>query len=1057
MRSLLLLLASAAVASAADPRADFFENKVRPLLVAKCFSCHSEEAKKSKGGLTLDTQAGLLAGGDSGPAVVPKKPGESKLIEAVGYKNDDLQMPPKEKLTDAEVGVLTTWVADGAAWPNATGGAKRKPGTITDEDRQWWAYRPVGEFQVPSSKFQVEDKKLNPIDGFVHRKLEQAKLTPAPEAEKRVLIRRLTYDLHGMPPTPTEIDEFVSDTSATAYEKLVDRLLASPRYGERQARFWLDLVRYADSDGFRIDDYRPTAWRYRDYVIDGFNADKPYSRFVKEQLAGDELYPDDPAARVATGYLRHGIYEYNNRDAKGHWANILNDITDTTADVFLGLGLQCARCHDHKFDPLLQKDYFRLQAFFAGLRPRDDVPAVGPKDVAEYETKFAAWETKTAKLRADIAALERPHRAKAAEGAITKFPDDIQAILRKSDGDRTPYEQQIHELAYRQVDYEYGRLDAGIKGADKEKLIALRKELAKFDDLKPPPLPTAPTCTDIGPTAPPITVPKKGDNPVSPGVPTVLDAADAKVTALPTSTGRRSALANWLTEPTNPLTARVFVNRLWQQHFGRGLAANASDFGKLGDPPTHPELLDWLAARFVADGWSVKKLHRLIVTSATYKQGATHPEPAAGKLTDPENKLLWKAPVRRLDAEQIRDAMLAATGELDLKASGPGSPASDPRRTIYTKIMRNTRDPLLDVFDAPYWFNSAASRDTTTTPVQSLFLFNGTGMLARGRAFAARLEADEKDEAKRVGRAYRLAFGRDATTEEVAGVLKFLDEQAKTVDPKKAVAPAATFSAGKLPYRDGQAALMNMTGGFETAGDKLPTGDFTVEAFVSPKSVADTAAVRTVVAHWDGNAKTGGWNFGVTGKQSRRKPQTVVLQLIGTKRDGTTGEEAVFSDHQLTMNKPYYLAAAVKLATKEAAGEVTFHLKDLSNDDEPLLTAKVPHNATGGFDNKLPLTLGRRSGTAPAGFDGLLDDVRLSSAALGLGDLLFTREGTSKHTVGYWQFEAKPGVMKDTAGGMELKMSATAAPPVTPRTARQTAWADFAHVLLNSSEFLYVE
>jgi len=368
--------------------------------------------------------------------------------------------------------------------------------------------------------------------------------------------------------------------------------------------------------------------------------------------------------------------------------------------------------------------------------------------------------------------------------------------------------------------------------------------------------------------------------------------------------------------------------------------------------------------------------------------------------------------------------------------------------------MRNTRDLLLDVFDAPYWFNSASSRDTTMTPVQSLFLFNSTGMLARGRAFAARLERDEPDDAKRVGRAYRLAYGREATTEEVAGVLRFLDEQAKAVDPKKAVAPAATFAAGKVPTRDGQAALLKMTGGFE-APVKVPEGDFTIEAFVSPKSVATTGAVRTIAAHGAGDAKAGGWNFGVSGQQSRRKPQTVVLQLFGTKRNGSFGEEAAFADHKLTMNKPYYVAAVVKLATKEKPGEVSFFVKDLSNDDEPLLTAKVPHAITGGFGNNLPLMLGRRAGTNPSGFDGLLDDVRLSSVALKRSELLFTREGTMTSTVGYWQFETKPGVMKGT-GTPDLRL-ATVAPSATARTARQTAWADFCHVLLNSSEFLYVE
>ncbi|HEX3870036.1 MAG TPA: DUF1549 and DUF1553 domain-containing protein, partial [Pirellulales bacterium] len=564
-----------------------------------------------------------------------------------------------------------------------------------------------------------------------------------PEASPRALVRRLYFDLWGLPPSPEDVEAFASDRSEDAYEKLVDRLLESPHYGERWARHWLDLVRYADSDGYRIDDYRPTAWRYRDYVIDSLNADKPYDRFVQEQLAGDELFPGVPEALVATGYLRHWIYEYNNRDVRGQWTVILNDITDTTADVFMGMGLQCARCHDHKFDPILQKDYFRLQAFFAAMLPRDDLVAATADEKAEYTSKLAAWEKKHAELLDELNSLLEPYRQKAAHAAIRKFPPDIEEMIHKPVTERSTLDHQLAELAYRQVLYDYNRLDRTFKGETKEQILALRKKLAEFEKSKPAPLPAIIAVSDVGPTAAPVTIPKRGDTPVEPGFLSVLDESPAAITPLPgvpNSSGRRAALARWLTDPANPLTARVMVNRVWQYHFGRGLAANASDFGRLGEPPSHPELLDWLALNFIEDGWSLKRLHKRIVNSATYRQSADHPEPDAGRLRDPENRLLWRGCVRRLEAEQIRDELYGVTGELTLAGGGPPTPATEPRRAIYTKIMRNTRDPLLDVFDAPYWFNSASSRDTTTTPVQSLLLINSQLMLQRAAALAKRLE-----------------------------------------------------------------------------------------------------------------------------------------------------------------------------------------------------------------------------------------------------------------------------------------------------------------------------
>jgi mono/diheme cytochrome c family protein len=1059
-----LLLGPVAAAHAAPEPAPtpeqlrFFETKVRPLFAEHCLKCHGPE--KKRGGLRLDSRAAMLEGGDAGPAIEPGKPDQSLLIRAV-RQADELKMPPDgKKLTDTQIALLTRWVVMGAPAPDTAKPTRAARGKITDEDRAWWAFQPVRQAPVPD----VEDGAWarNPIDRFIFARLKAEGLRPAPEADRATLVRRVYFDLLGLPPTPAQVKAFLADQSPGAYARLIDRLLASPRYGERWARHWLDLVRYADSDGYRIDDYRPHAWRYRDYVIASFNHDKPYDRFVQEQLAGDELFPDSPEALVATGYLRHWIYEYNNRDVRGQWTTILDDLTDTTGDVFFGLGIQCARCHDHKFDPILQKDYYRLQAFFAPILPREDLNAATPDEVKRHQAQLASWEAQTAELRRRIAAIEAPYRKTATREAIAKFPADIQKMIRTPVPERTPLEHQLAQLAYRQVDYEYDHLERRLKGKDKETVLALRRQLAAFDKDKPPPLPVAFAATDVGPKAPPVFIPKKGGLPIEPGFPTLFDEAPAAIDPVPSaphSTGRRSALARWLTRPDNPLTARVIVNRVWQYHFGRGLAASASDLGRLGEKPTHPELLDWLAGRLVRKGWSLKNLHRLILTSATYRQSSRHPQAERYRGNDPANRLYWHRDTRRLDAEQIRDAILAVTGELDLTAGGPGVNSSQPRRSIFAKVLRNTRDPLLEAFDWPLFFASASSRDTTTTPVQSLLLINGQAMLLRGQAFAARLEREGGgSEGRMIERAYQLAFGRKPGKEETVSALQFLREQARRIDPAAAGSASAKFLHDRIPYRDGQAAVLSPAGPqkrFEVPHDeRMPAADFTIEAFFRLDSIYDSGAVRTLAAKWDGNVKAPGWGFGVSGKRSRRKPQTLVLQVVGKKRDGSVGEAAVFSDQHVQLHKPYYAAAAVRLAGAKP-GSVTFYLKDLSNDDEPLLVASVPHQVTGAFANKHPLTLGGVSGTKEAFFDGLLDDVRLSRGALGVGQLLYTSERTTRATVGYWRFEARPDAFRDSSGnGLHIRPAASVRADVPPRRA---ALADFCQVLLNANEFLYVD
>ncbi len=1114
----LLVLSCVAVARAQDASGlELFQSKVQPILREHCHTCHSHAATKIKGGLVLDSREAMLTGGDTGPALVPGDPEKSLLIQAVRGTSEDLQMPPVKgdarKLNAGEIAVLTDWIKQGAPWPEEqktaqAGTPKRPRGKITEEDRKWWAFQPLRAVEPPDGKVISETvisrsvKRpdtarptdslntaslitkhwlSNPIDRFLLAKQLENNPAPSAPAERATLIRRVAFDLTGLPPTPEEVGAFVADTAADAYEKLVDRLLASPRYGERWARHWLDLVRYAESDGYRVDDFRPNAWRYRDYVIRAFNSDKPYDRFVQEQLAGDELWPEDPEARIATGYLTLWVYEYNNRDAAGQIGTILNDITDTTSDVFLGLGVQCARCHDHKFDPILQKDYFRLQAFFAGLSPQDEAPVASGGERATYAHEMAAWERKNSEVLEKLAALEAPFREKAQADAISKFPPETRALMARPAAERTPREQQIVDLAWRQVSYEwsYKRFPARIKEPAKTERNKLLAQLRIAEKDKPVPLAVAPQAADIGAAASPTLIPKKEKlGEIAPGYLSVLDEGPATINAgFKNSTGRRATLAQWLTRPENPLATRVIVNRVWQHHFGRGLAPITSDFGRLGEAPSHPELLDWLAQRFVADGWSFKKLHRLIMTSAAYRQGSnaelgtrnaeSKPASDGGAIphsafrtphsTDPENKWLSRFPTRRLDAEQTRDAVLAVTGELDLAEGGPGVDFSAPRRSIYNRLPRNTRDPVLEVFDAPEGFASMSQRNVTTTPSQSLMMMNGKWALARAKAFAARLEKDfPNDTASQIGAAYRLSFGREATTAEREGAAQFLKQQFTANKTKPARSGPAAFVSDKMPFRDGPAAVLAPKSGQEQFSIPLTKrsldADFTIEAFVQLKSIYEDAQVRTIVSKWSGKRGQPGWALGVTGAKSRNRPQTLVLQLAG--REAWSAEdpvEPVFSGLHMELGKPYFVAVSVKLDDPEG---VTFHVKDLSNDDQPMQVVKTAHVVRSGIANKSPLVIGGRAGDKQHGFDGMVDDVRLSGLALKQEQLLFTSATMNEHTMGAWKFDME-APFKDSSPNRH-DIAAPAAPAVK-EDPRRAALADFCHVLLNANEFLYVD
>ena len=796
-------------------REQFFEQNVRPLLAQNCYSCHSD--KKQKGGLRLDSLAAILKGGETGPAVVPGKPDESLLVDAINYEGPE--MPPNGKLGPEKVAVLTRWISLGAPWPRdraahaSTSTAAAPRSRLTAADRAFWSLQSVRKPKLPELPLsQVRAWSTwsrNAIDHFILKALLDHGLTPAAEADKLTLIRRATFDLTGLPPTLEEVDAFLDDDANDAYERMIDRLLASPRYGQRFASHWLDLVRYAESDGYRQDAFRPQAWRYRDYVVRAFNTDKSYDRFLTEQLAGDELDPDDPEMRIAAGYLRLGTYEYNQRNVRGQWSDILNDITDVTGEVFLGLSVGCARCHDHKFDPILQKDYYRLQAFFTPLLHRNDLTTVRARQWADYQVKRAAWEKASAGILSQISALERPYRDKGTASATAKFPEEVQAILHKPEKDRSLVEKQLAPLAYRQISYEHEQVPAQLKGSVKAQWDKLQKELKRFDVLRPVPPDPVLTVTDVGPISPPTWIPgQRNLGPIEPGFPSVLDPAPARIeppAAAPNSTGRRLALARWLSRADNPLSTRVIVNRIWQNHFGRGLVGTASDFGRLGETPSHPELLDWLAAELVARGWHLKPLHRLILTSAAYRQEArrTTSDLAQATRVDPENRLLWKRTVERLDADAIRDAMLAAGGELEPVMGGKSARGSQARRTIDTLTVRNTRDALLDAFDAPDGNATTPRRNTTTTPTQALLLINGDWALARAKALATRLERLEPastDCRARIVLAYRLTLGRSPEADELEQAARFLECQTRLASSTARQADIANNRAALVDF-----------------------------------------------------------------------------------------------------------------------------------------------------------------------------------------------------------------------------------------------------------------
>ena len=947
---------------------------------------------------------------------------------------------------------------------------------FTKSDYQWWAVQPVKDVTPPE---QGEGWSKNPIDQFIAARLSKAGLKPAQSADRYELVRRAYFDLHGLPPTPEQVESFVTDTNPDAFSRLIDQLLASPHYGERWGQHWLDVVRYSESDGYRADDYRPDSWQYRDYVIRSFNQDKPYDQFIKEQLAADELAPDDPDKLIGTAFLRLGIYEWNQRNARMQWDLIMTEMTNATADAFLGIGIGCAQCHDHKFDPIKQKDFFALQAFLNTTWWPDKHPVGTAEQKSEYQEKYTEWQSKTADIQAAMEVMQKPTLNGRIRGVVKQFPDDIQEIYRKPTEQRNAHEEQLAQLVQRQVDRAMKKNnweETFAKNPDAwAKYQKLEADLKSFAHLKPKELPRGFVSTDIKPqSAGTFMSTRKGKELVEPAFLSLLDQPLPRIEPKQTTTGRRTALANWIADQNNPLSTRVITNRVWQYHFGKGLAPSPNDFGKLGGKPTHPELLDWLTVHFIDGGWSINQLHKLIMTSATYQQTARREPGEAESQVDPGNELLWRFSPKRLSAEQVRDSMLVVSGELDRTLGGKAQSAASKKRAIYTQKKRNRPDPLLAGFDAPSGFASEPDRVSTTTPNQSLMLVNGTWPMDRAKAMATHLLGNSQAITKAmIEKAYLTDYGRIASDDEIDGASAFIEEIGRqaVISPVKPDAKSPKenglcdinqhFSAVKGNI--GRDALWLQPGSrfqqLDISGLKIPADQFTIETVARLETLYQDGAVNTLVSKWNGNSQVEGWALGVTSEKSRYQPKNFIMQLVGDNFQGNRVYEVVASNLRVPLNRPVYLAAVVSAQPTDGdanAGKVTFYMQNLADLNAKLSKADVPHRIVGGLaPANLKTYIGGRNGKGHL-WEGQMANLRISSEALKEDQLLIhSLSGKAKSKVKVpliadWDFSTQDGEQPAPGTKWFRRAESPSSPPLLK------AMTDFCHALLNSNEFLYL-
>ncbi len=829
-------------------------------VLAKCQQCHGETAQMSH--FSVISREALLKGGDHGPAVVPGNSGESLLYKRItGQVKPNMPMAPMPPLSSEEIAAVKEWIDSGAPMVEAPkavevtkkedDGSLLKYGSyserpVTAADRQYWAFQKPVRSAAP--KLADDRWNHNPIDAFVKAKQEEKGLKAAPPADKRTLIRRAYLDLTGLLPPTAEVDAFVNDSSPDAYSKLIDKLLASPHYGERWARLWLDVARYADSTGYEYDYDYDDAWRYRDYVIKAFNEDKPYSQFVIEQLAGDEVEKPTFDSKTATGFVRLGPRVVD-RDLENpnYRFDYMDDMARTAMQGFQALTINCARCHDHKFDPITRRDYYKTLAVFNTFVEYEH-PLVSGEEWAKYEKTSNDINGKIKALNQQIGAIEAPYRKEVFQAMLAQMPADIQEAFKTPEAKRTPGQKLLvaqvstirgngDEDGYR-AKVKINAQDEPKRKALEDQIAALKKEIpakppiamgvrdgdfrftphtpfqpgttggityedfgfkgkympAKGESFTPPPIYFA--ATGLGNFADEMKAPV-----VEPGFLTVLNPGPAKITSprnseFPTS-GRRLALAKFIASGDNPLTARVMVNRIWYQHFGQGIVSTPNNFGKMGTPPSNQALLDWLATEFVRQGWSVKQMQRLIMNSETYKMAsAFYDDTSLAK--DSTNTFLWRFPVKRLEAEIIRDATLSASGDLNLEAGGPAffppvpkalvsgasikgkfpvtkDEASTWRRSVYASVKRNLKYPMFEVFDQANPSLSCERRDVTTVPTQALTLFNNESFLIQSQHMAARVQREAgADTAAQIKQIYRIAYSREASAKELQQALDFV-------------------------------------------------------------------------------------------------------------------------------------------------------------------------------------------------------------------------------------------------------------------------------------------
>ncbi|MEM1294056.1 MAG: PSD1 and planctomycete cytochrome C domain-containing protein [Verrucomicrobiota bacterium] len=894
-----------AQANSVDPSLlEFFEKEVRPILVERCYECHSA-AGQTKGGLRLDSRLGVATGGDTGPSIIPGRPGESLLIEAIRYQNRDLQMPPKNALPDLEIAILEKWVALGAPDPRESDEVITESGMgmSIEEGREFWSFKPVAKPTVP--RIENAEWVATPIDAFILEKLREQAIEPAPPADKRTLIRRITFDLVGLPPTPEEVDAFLADHSPKAVLTLVERLLESPQYGVRWGRHWLDVARYADSNGLDENLAFGQAWRYRDYVIDSFNRDKPFDQFLVEQVAGDLLPDANRETKVATGFLALGAKVLAEPDRAKLDMDIIDEQLDTLGKSFLGMTLGCVRCHDHKFDPITQRDYYALAAIFKSTRSLGDTKTGVIKhwfehsfaseaeldQLKEVDTRIAEKKKAASGYKSKaIIELRNEARSKATDYLVAAAKLDPGMALtdvakvaqplglhprilyhsrRHLDFHRSdPFFRTWHEFAkagnfdaigdhYRALFHEAEaafaaarQQDAKAKGLEDVRLEPARAALfdnsgflavpAKpdhaFDDatlaeyhrlmnearVEESKAPDAASAMGVSEATVVASLPihirgsyKSLGESISRNVPEVMRASHTQP-VFPNEASGRLQLAQWMASSNHPLTARVFVNRIWGWHFGNGLVKTTENFGKLGDRPSHPALLDWLATYFVESGWSVKELHRLILTSNSYQMASSHPDATVAESIDPENRLLWRANIQRLEAEPIRDAILSVAGRLDLTMRGKTlrlrnrqfvfnhtsedhTKYDSLRRAVYLPVIRNNLYTFFEQFDYPDPTMPTGHRNATVVAPQALLMMNADLLMDSAESFASQLLETAIDPAYRVEQAYLRAFARLPTSAEARRALAFIDELTSTASVNSAeVNPAVEKQAWSL-------------------------------------------------------------------------------------------------------------------------------------------------------------------------------------------------------------------------------------------------------------------